>query len=155
MQAFLQHVQSQSDVRYMLELLDVLIKRINYTDTVRNNVYERMISERQRIAEKIRSDGEAEKARILGRMNREFNEIISQANKEAQIIQGQADKEATEIYAQYAIDPEFYIFYSTLESYRKTLGENTTLVINTDSPFYSFFKNFGANWWFKIYKDFK
>lgn len=124
-----------------IELLDVLIKRINYTDTVRNNVYERMISERQRIAEKIRSDGEAEKARIIGRMNRELNETISKANKEAQIIRGQADKEATEIYSQYAIDPEFYKFYSTLESYKKTLGENTTLVINTNSPLYHFFKD--------------
>lgn len=124
-----------------IELLDVLIKRINYTDTVRNNVYERMISERQRIAEKIRSDGQAEKARIIGRMNREFNEIISKANEEAQIIRGQADKKATEIYSQYAIDPEFYKFYSTLESYKKTLGENTSLVINTDSPFYNLFKD--------------
>ena len=124
-----------------IEILDVLIKRINYTTKVRETVYARMISERQRIAERKRSEGEAEKARILGKMEKDLKNIESSAYKEAEEIRGHADAEATEIYGSaYNKDPEFYAFLKTLESYKKVMGNNTRLVIQADSPIFKYLK---------------
>lgn len=125
-----------------IELLDVRIKRINYIEEVRQKVYERMISERKRIAEKSRSEGEGRKAEIEGEREKEFQRITSEAYKTAQEIQGKADAEATRIYAgAFNRDPEFYSFIQTLESYRKTMNSNTTLILNTDSDYLKFLKD--------------
>jgi len=114
---------SKTASSFGMELLDVLVKRINYTTKVRDTVYARMISERQKIAEQKRSEGEAQKARILGSMERELKKIESGAYKTSEQIRGTADAKATEIYGEaYNKDPEFYAFITTLESYSKAMG---------------------------------
>jgi modulator of FtsH protease HflC len=125
-----------------IELVDVQIKRINYTDEVQASVYERMISERKRIAERSRSEGQGRSAEIRGQRERELNEIESGAFKQAQEIQGKADGQATAIYAKaYSKDPDFYQFLKTLETYRSSLGPDVTLLLGSDSEFLSFLKS--------------
>jgi membrane protease subunit HflC len=125
--------------KYGIELVDVMFKRVNYIDTVRRKVYDRMISERKRIAAEKRSMGEGQKAEIMGKVERELKVIISSANREAEEIKGKADAEAAKIYADaYNQDPEFYSFIKSLESYKDAVGENTNLVISADSEFYKF-----------------
>lgn len=124
---------------YGIELMDVQIKRINYVEQVRLRVYDRMISERKKVASQFRSEGEGEKANILGQMQKELKRIESDAYREAAQIRGKADAEAAAIYAEaYSRDPEFYAFQRTLESYRRAVTENTKLVISTDSAFYRY-----------------
>ncbi|HXV63921.1 MAG TPA: protease modulator HflC, partial [Vicinamibacteria bacterium] len=124
-----------------IELVDVQIKRINYTEEVRASVYDRMISERKRIAERSRSEGQGRSAEIRGQRERELNEIESAAFKEAEQVRGRADAEATGIYAgAYSKDPDFYQFLKTLETYRSSLDENVTLVLSSQSEFLSFLK---------------
>lgn len=125
-----------------IEMLEVLIKRINYTTKVRETVFARMISERQRIAEQKRSEGEAEKANILGNMDKQLKEINSEAYKTAEEIRGNADALALEIYGNaYNKDPEFYAFLVTLESYKEILGENSRLIIQSNAPIFNYMKN--------------
>jgi membrane protease subunit HflC len=125
--------------QYGIELVDVLFKRVNYIDTVRLKVYDRMISERKRIAAEKRSMGEGQKAEIMGKVEKELKVIISTANREAEEIKGKADAEAAKIYADaYNKDPEFYSFTKSLESYKTAVGQNTNLVISSDSEFYRF-----------------
>ncbi len=127
---------------YGIELIDVQIKRINYVEQVLERVYERMINERNQVAAEYRSEGEGEKAEILGKMERELKQIRSEAYRKALEIRGKADAEAASIYAQaYNQDKEFYSFLRTLESYKKTIGENGRLVIGTDSEFYRYLKD--------------
>ena len=124
-----------------IELLDVLVKRINYTTQVRDTVYARMISERKRIAAQIRSEGQANRANILGDMDKQLKQIESDAYRKAEQIRGQADGDATKIYGNsYNRDPKFYQFLTTLDSYKVVLGKNTKLVIDADSPMYQYFK---------------
>jgi membrane protease subunit HflC len=124
-----------------IELIDVRIKRINYIDSVRDQVESRMISERQSIAARFRSEGEGRSQEILGNMGRELRRISSEAERTAQEIIGRADAEATRIYgAAYGQDPAFYAFSKTLESY-STLGENTTLMIDSESDFFRYLES--------------
>lgn len=128
--------------QYGIELVDVQIKRLNYINQVREKVYERMISERQKIAAKYRSEGQGEKAKINGMMNREMNRITSEAYRKAQEIKGEADGEATRIYAQaYNKDPEFYSFLKTMDIYSNTLINNSRAILTTDSEFYKYLKS--------------
>ncbi|MEM8884295.1 MAG: protease modulator HflC [Planctomycetota bacterium] len=125
--------------QYGIELIDVRIKRINYVEQVRRAVYKRMISERQRIAERYRSIGEGKKAEIEGRRERDEKRITSEAYRKAQEIVAKADAEAAQIFADsYGADPEFYSFYRTLEAYKKIVGANHTLVVSPDSPLYRY-----------------
>jgi membrane protease subunit HflC len=127
-----------------IALVDVRIKRINYIDSVRAQVESRMISERQSIAARFRSEGQGRSQEILGDMERELRRINSEAERRAQEIIGAADAEATRIYgAAYGADPEFYRFFRTLESYR-TLGDNTTLMIDANSEFFRYLESTGA-----------
>jgi membrane protease subunit HflC len=127
--------------QYGIELVDVLFKRVNYIETVRLKVYDRMISERKRIAAEKRSLGEGQKAEIMGKVERELKVIISTANREAEEIKGKADAEASKIYADaYNQDPEFYSFTKSMESYKAAVGQNTNLIISSDSEFYKFFQ---------------
>jgi membrane protease subunit HflC len=127
--------------QYGIELVDVMFKRVNYIESVQRKVYERMISERKRIAAEKRSLGEGMKAEIMGKLERELKEVRSRAYREAQEIKGKADAEAARIYAEaYNQDPDFYGFSKTLESYKRTLIGNTRLVITSDSPFYKYLK---------------
>lgn len=126
---------------YGIELIDVRIKRINYIESVQRRVYERMISERKRAAEKLRSEGQAVRAGIEGQKDRELKRISSEAYRKAQEIKGKADAEATKIYAEaYSKDPEFYNFLTTLESYREGL-KGSRLVLSTDSDFLTYLKS--------------
>jgi membrane protease subunit HflC len=124
-----------------IELVDVRIKRINYIDSVRDQVESRMISERQSIAARFRSEGQGRSQEILGNMERELRRISSEAERLAQEIIGRADAEATRIYGEaYGQDPGFYAFFKTLESYT-TLGENTTLMIDAESDFFRYLES--------------
>lgn len=132
----------KSTPEYGIELIDVQIKRINYVEQVRLRVYDRMISERKKVASQFRSEGEGEKANILGQMQKELKRIESDAYREAVQIRGKADAEAAAIYAEaYNRDSEFYAFLRTLESYRKSIKENSRLVISTDAEFYRYLQS--------------
>jgi len=122
--------------QYGVELIDVRIKRINYVSEVQKKVFERMISERKRAAEQYRSEGQGKKAEIEGQMARDLNEISSEAYKIAEKVKGKADAEAIQIYAvAYNNDPEFYSFLQTLDTYRKTVDKDTTLILTTDGEY--------------------
>ena len=126
-----------------IELVDVKIKRINYVEQVRESVYGRMIAERKQIAEKFRSEGKGEAAKILGEKERDLKRITSEAYRTAQEIKGKADAEATRLYAQaYGIDPEFYSFTKSLEVYNETLGENSSIVLSTSAEFLKYLKGY-------------
>lgn len=128
--------------RYGIELVDVMFKRVNYIDTVRRKVYERMISERKRIAAEKRSLGEGQKAEILGKVERELKSVTSEAFKVAEEIKGNADGQAARIYADaYNQDPDFYSFYNTLKGYEKTLGKNSRLILSSDSELYKYIQS--------------
>ena len=125
-----------------IELLDIRFKRINYNESVRPKIYDRMISERRQIAERFLSEGNGEAARIRGNRVRDLNKIQSEAYRQVEEIRGQADAKATEIYAQaYNQSPEsvdFYEFTRTMQSYRAMIAKNTTLVLSTDSDLFKF-----------------
>ena len=119
-----------------IEILDFRFKRLNYVEEVRVEVYSRMISERQRIAEQFRSEGAGEAARINGEKERDLQQITSEAYRIAQEVKGRADAEAADIYAAaYSRDAEFYRFLKTMEVLRQTLDSSTVLVLGTDSEF--------------------
>lgn len=127
-----------------IELLDIRFKRINYNESVRPKIYDRMISERRQIAERFLSEGNGEAARIRGNRVRDLNKIESEAYREVEEIRGLADAKATEIYARaYNQSPqsvEFYEFTRTMASYPAVIGDNTTIVLSTDSDLFKFLK---------------
>ena len=126
-----------------IELVDVKIKRINYVEQVRESVYGRMIAERKQIAEKFRSEGKGEAAKIMGEKERDLKRITSEAYRTAQEIKGKADAEATKLYAQaYGVDPEFYSFIKSLEVYNETMGENSSVVLSTSAEFLKYLKGY-------------
>ena len=127
--------------QYGIEIIDVRIKRVNYVEDVRNKVYDRMIAERKRAAEKYRSEGQGKSAEIEGQRAKELKLITSEAYRQAQILTGKADAEAISIYAQaYSQDPEFYSFLKTLETYQETIDENSTIILTTDAEYYKYLK---------------
>ncbi len=127
-----------------IELLDIRFKRINYNESVRPKIYDRMISERRQIAERFLSEGNGEAARIRGNRIRDLNKIQSEAYRAVEEIRGLADAKATEIYAEaYNQSPlavEFYEFTRTMASYPSIIGENTTVVLSTSSDLFKFLK---------------
>jgi membrane protease subunit HflC len=127
-----------------IELLDIRFKRINYNESVRPKIYDRMISERRQIAERFLSEGNGEAARIRGNRVRDLNKIQSEAYRQVEEIRGLADAKATEIYARaYNQSPQsvaFYEFTRTMQSYKSIIAENTTLVLSTDSDLFKFLK---------------
>ncbi|WP_461516786.1 protease modulator HflC [Porticoccus sp.] len=127
-----------------IELLDIRFKRINYNESVRPKIYDRMISERRQIAERFLSEGNGEAARIRGNRVRDLNKIQSEAYRQVEEIRGLADAKATEIYAQaYNQSPqavEFYEFTRTMASYPSIIGDSTTIVLSTDSDLFKFLK---------------
>ena len=131
-----------------IELLDIRFKRINYNESVRPKIYDRMISERRQIAERFLSEGNGEAARIRGNRVRDLNKIQSEAYREVEEIRGLADAKATEIYAsaynQSRQAVEFYEFTRTMASYPSIIGKSTTLVLSTDSDLFKFLKGMSA-----------
>jgi membrane protease subunit HflC len=129
-----------------IELLDIRLKRINYNPEVLERIYQRMISERLQIAQRFRSEGEGEAARINGQKERDLNEIESTAYKRVQEIRGEADAKATEIYAKaYTQRPEaaeFYRFLKSMDTYQKIIGNRATVVFSTDSDLFGLLKRY-------------
>ena len=122
-----------------IELLDLKFKRINYVPEVQQDVFARMIAERQRIAEEFRSEGQGESARIQGERERDLAQIESQAFRIAEELRGEADATATAIYAAaYGRDASFYAFTKSLETYERTMDPNTVFILGTDSEFLRF-----------------
>ena len=130
-----------------IKLLDIRFKRINYNETVRRRIYERMISERQQIASRFRSEGAGEAAKIVGKKERELQRINSEAYRKVEEIYGEADAKASAIYAEaYDQSPassEFYTFLKTLETYREVMKSDISLVLTTDSPLFKLLKSLG------------
>lgn len=125
-----------------VELVDVQIKRINYVDEVQVKVFERMISERRRIAERSRSEGAGRSAEIRGEKERELKSIESDAYRRAEELKGKADAEAARIYAQaFGRDPEFYSYTRSLEAYRTTFDGTTSLFLGTDAEFLKYLRS--------------
>ena len=128
--------------QFGIELVDIQIKRINYVDEVRKKVFDRMVSERQRISEKYKSEGAGEAADIMGQKQKELERIQSEAYKEAEQLKGTADAQAIQIYAEaHGQDPEFFAFIQTLETYRQTANDRTKLILTTDSDLYRYLKS--------------
>tara|TARA_R110001583_G_scaffold140515_1_gene292736 strand:+ start:1327 stop:2289 length:963 start_codon:yes stop_codon:yes gene_type:complete len=130
-----------------IELMDIRFKRINYNESVRQKIYARMISERQQIAERFRSEGAGEAARILGNKEKDLQGIASEAYRTIQSIQGIADAQATEIYAnsynKNDISRDLYKFVQTLQTYESIIDNNTTLVLTTDNDIYRLLNGIG------------
>ncbi len=127
--------------QYGIKLVDVRIKRINYVENVRNKVYDRMIAERKRAAAEYRSEGQGKSAEIEGQLVKELKLITSEAYRKAEGIKGKADAEAINIYAQaYQKDPNFYSFVKTMQTYRDTIDEYSTVILSTDSEYYKYLK---------------
>lgn len=120
-----------------VELLDLRFKRINYNPAVSGKIFDRMMSERRQIAERFRSEGGGEAAKILGNKERELKQIDSEAYRKVQVIQGKADAEATTIYAAaFNASPqaqEFFAFQKTMEVYRTAFSRNSTLLLSTEN----------------------
>src|SRR5256885_5643331 len=131
-----------------VELLDLRLRRVNYNPDVLDRIYQRMISERRQIAQRFRSEGEGEAARIAGQKERDLNEIQSTAYRKVQEIRGESDAKATEIYARaYTQNPqasEFYAFLKSMETYRKVLTKESTIILSTDSDLFGLLKRAGA-----------
>jgi len=127
-----------------MEILDFRFKRIDYVKEVQKKVFERMISERNRIADKYRSEGQGEASRINGEKERELKRIQSEAFRKAKEIMGDADAEATRIYNeaynQSQESRDFYKFLKTMETYEKTMDEETVLILSTDGDFFQYLK---------------
>ena len=136
---------SQKVKVFGIELLDIRFRRINYNESVRPKIYDRMISERRQIAERFLSEGNGEAARIRGNRERDLNKIQSEAYRSVEEIRGVADAKATEIYASaYNRSPEavaFYEFTRTMQSYKSVIADNTTIILSTNSDLFKFFKN--------------
>ena len=121
---------------YGIEVIDVRIKRTDLPQENEQSVYNEMISERQSIAQKFLSTGDADKRRIEADTDRDVRETLATANREAAEIAAEGDAEAAKIYNQsFSKDPEFYSLYRTLESYKKTIGDDTMIIIPSDSPY--------------------
>lgn len=132
-----------------IELLDIRFKRINYNESVRPKIYDRMISERRQIAERYLSEGNGEAARIRGNRVRELNKIESEAYRQVEEIRGAADAKATEIYSsaynQSREAAAFYEFTRTMQAYKSIIAKDTTLVLSTDSDLFKFLKGLSAD----------
>ena len=124
-----------------IELMDIRIKRINYVESVQQKVFDRMISERKRIATQYRSEGEGERAAILGQMEREMAKVTSEAYRKSQEVRGKADAEATRIYADaFGKNPKFYELYRTLDFYKNFNNPRSSFVLSTDADIFKYLK---------------
>jgi membrane protease subunit HflC len=122
-----------------IELLDLRLKRINYVAEVQQDVFARMIAERQRVAEEFRSEGQGEAARIDGERERELAQIQSEAYRVAEELRGEADATATGVYAEaYDRDADFYAFTKSMETYEQTMDGETLFILGTDSELLRF-----------------
>lgn len=125
-----------------IELVDIRIKRVDYVETVQQRVFERMIAERQRIAEQFRSEGQGRAAEIDGDTQKQLSQVRSEAQRQGELIRGEADAEATRIYNDaFNADPEFFGFFRTLESYSRSIGPKTTIMLGADAEYVRYLSN--------------
>jgi membrane protease subunit HflC len=130
---------------YGIELVDVQIQRINYIETVQTKVFDRMISERKRIADRHRSEGQGKSAEVRGKKERELKVIESEAYRKTQDIMGRGDAEATTIYAEaYNRNRELYRFLKTMETYQSTIDKNSWLVLSTSADAFRYLQSQSA-----------
>jgi membrane protease subunit HflC len=121
---------------YGIEIVDVRIKRVDLPPENEKYIFERMKAERERIAKQYRAEGEEESAKIIAETEKEKTVILAEAYKSAQILKGEGDAEAAKIYTEsFNQDPEFYKFFRTLEAYKNTFKDKTTVLLSTDSEF--------------------
>lgn len=134
--------ESKNNLKDMgIEIIDVLLKRVNYTEEVRQKIYARMSSERKKVAERSRAEGQGERAKILGLMEKEVQVIRSESYRQAEEIKGKADAEAARIYAEsYTQDPSFYAFWKTLQNYKDTIDDKTFLLLSTKNEYLKYLK---------------
>jgi len=130
-----------------VEVVDVRVKRIDFPDDVSEKVYDRMRSERERVAKELRSQGEAEAERIRARADRKSTEILAEGFRDAEILRGEGDAKATETYANsYGKDEEFYAFYRRMNAYQTSFSnQDDVMLLEPDSEFFKYFKNPDAN----------
>lgn len=127
---------------YGIELVDVQIQRVNYIDSVQAKVFERMISERKRIADRYRSEGQGKSAEIRGKKERELKVIESEAYRKTQEIKGRGDAEATGIYAEaYQRNRELYEFAKSMETYEKSIDKDSWLVLSTNARLFRYLQS--------------
>tara|TARA_R100000656_G_C3941725_1_gene126836 strand:- start:5 stop:973 length:969 start_codon:yes stop_codon:yes gene_type:complete len=143
------HAAAEKVKIFGIELLDIRFKRINYNESVRPKIYDRMISERRQIAERFLSEGNGEAARIGGDRVRDLNKIQSEAYRRVEEIRGEADAKATEIYASaYSKSKDavnFYEFTRTMAAYKDIVDDKTTVILSTDSDLFKYIKNVAAD----------
>lgn len=121
---------------YGIEVVDVRMKRIDLPEENEQSIYTRMISERESTAQKYLSEGDADKKRIEAETDREVQEMLALAKKEAAVIHAEGESEAAKIYNEsFSKDPQFYNLYRTLQSYTKTIGDDTMIILPADSPY--------------------
>lgn len=121
---------------YGIEIVDVRIKRVDLPPENEKFIFDRMRAERERIAKQYRAEGQEESAKIIAETEREKTVILAEAYKAAQILKGEGEAESIKIYAEsFNQDPEFYKFYRTLEAYRLTFKDKTTVLLSTDNEF--------------------
>ncbi len=134
------HVTRVSDTKaraYGIEVVDVRVKRVDLPEKNEQNVFNRMRTERERLAKKFRAEGDEEARKIRSRSDKEVQILLADARRQAEVLRGAGDAQAVAIFAEaYGRDPEFYAFTRTLEAYRRTLGEGTTAVLSPDSDFF-------------------
>jgi membrane protease subunit HflC len=128
-----------------VEIIDVRLKRVDYVEQINNSVYQRMMSERARVANELRSTGFAESEKIRADADRQRTVILAEAYREAEHIRGDGDAKASQIYAQaFGQNPEFFKFYRSLEAYRASFKHrNDVMVVDPNSEFFKYFKSTG------------
>ena len=128
-----------------VQVVDVRLKRVDYSEKAEDSVFERMRSERLRVANERRSTGAAEKEKIQADAEKQRDILIAQAYRDAQRTKGEGDAKATATYAQaYSANPEFYAFYRSLEAYKESFkSKEDMLVVDPNSDFFRYFKHAG------------
>jgi membrane protease subunit HflC len=124
------------------QIVDVRLKRVDYVEQINNSVYERMKSERARVANELRSTGAAESEKIRADADRQRTVILAEAYRQAEGVRGEGDAKAARIYAQaFGQNPEFYKFTRSLEAYRESFKtRNDVLLIDPNSEYLRYFK---------------
>ena len=129
-------ISNEKAKTYGIEIVDVRIKRVDLPPENEKFIFDRMRAERERIAKQYRAEGQEESAKIIAETEREKTVILAEAYKTAQTLKGEGEAESVRIYAEsFNQDPEFYKFYRTLEAYKKTFKDKTTVLLSTDSEF--------------------
>lgn len=130
---------SQDANRYGVEIVGVRLKRVDFSDDIRDRVFERMRAERERVSKNLRAQGREKSQIIMASADREASELVAKAIEKARIIEGEADAKAAELYAKsYGQDLEFYRFWRSMEAYRNHLSDNTVMLVEPEGDFFKY-----------------